>query len=151
MKRKDARKTIRRGFSFLELQVSLILVGIVLGAIVPLVLMQSKQLKLLEYRWDENWSEEEAELDYWIDPHLLVDVDGHEGPEGPVYYLVPPIEMAGDLGVPALLKAKKKTDGPPVPPGSGLDPSDILKNTVESAVLIDGDTASIQVTPIPET
>jgi hypothetical protein len=53
----DAMKRVltsaaRSGFSFLELQVALLLLGIALAGMVPLVTMQSKQLKQLEGRFD---------------------------------------------------------------------------------------------------
>ena len=41
---------LRRGFSFLELQVAFVLLGIALAGLVPLVVMQSKQLLAIESR-----------------------------------------------------------------------------------------------------
>lgn len=41
-----------RGFSFLELQVAFVLLGIALAGLIPLVVMQSKHLKRLEARLD---------------------------------------------------------------------------------------------------
>ncbi len=40
------------GFSFLELQVAFVLLGIALAGLIPLVVMQSKHLKKLEARLD---------------------------------------------------------------------------------------------------
>jgi hypothetical protein len=51
MKRMRRRAT-RDGFSFLELEVSLVLLGIALAGLVPLGVMQSKQIKNLESRLD---------------------------------------------------------------------------------------------------
>jgi type II secretory pathway pseudopilin PulG len=42
----------RAGFSFLELQVAFVLLGIALAGLGPLVVMQSKQLRMLESRFD---------------------------------------------------------------------------------------------------
>jgi hypothetical protein len=48
MKSPSASNTDRAGFSFLELQVALILLGIAFAGLVPLVVMQERQLKRLE-------------------------------------------------------------------------------------------------------
>ncbi|NQT13399.1 MAG: type II secretion system protein [Planctomycetes bacterium] len=45
-----ANTAARKGFSFLELQVAFVLLGIALAGLVPLVVMQSKQLKRIEDR-----------------------------------------------------------------------------------------------------
>lgn len=45
-----SQTAVRTGFSFLELQVAFVLLGIALAGLVPLVVMQSKQLKRIEDR-----------------------------------------------------------------------------------------------------
>ena len=52
MKQKPPRNAARGAFSFLELQVALVLFGIALAGLVPLVVMQSKHLKRIEGRLD---------------------------------------------------------------------------------------------------
>lgn len=47
------RKTTRSGFSFLELQVALVLLGIALAGLGPLVHMQLKQLEKIEGRFSD--------------------------------------------------------------------------------------------------
>jgi len=110
MKQRFPQRTSRHGFSFLELQVSLILLGIALAGLVPLVVMQSRQLKALEYRWDPDWTDE-ANCDYWIDPYRAA-------PEGPVYDLATANVQnctqanpwARKLGVPARLVPRATSD-----------------------------------------
>lgn len=48
-----SKPTRRRGFSFLELQVAFLLLGIALAGLGPLVVMQSKQLRALEERFND--------------------------------------------------------------------------------------------------
>jgi hypothetical protein len=52
MRNKPAKDPIRAGYSFLELQVAFVLLGIALAGLGPLVVMQSRQLKMLEARFD---------------------------------------------------------------------------------------------------
>jgi len=48
---KRAERPVRSGFSLLELEVALVLLGIALSGVMPLVVIQSKQLKRLEGRF----------------------------------------------------------------------------------------------------
>jgi hypothetical protein len=74
-------KPLRRAFSFVELQVALILLGIMLASLVPLVVVQSRQLRALQDHWGDHEGYD-AEQDFWIDPLRT-------GADGPVYYIVP--------------------------------------------------------------
>ena len=56
MKTKSSKNANRPGFSFLELEVALALLGIGLSGLLPLVVMQSKQLKRIESRFDDQTS-----------------------------------------------------------------------------------------------
>ncbi|MBN2216852.1 MAG: hypothetical protein JW719_05715 [Pirellulales bacterium] len=142
----------------MELQVSLLLLGIVLGAMVPLVVMQSKQLAFLEYRWDPD-SGWQASLDYWIDPY-------HVSHEGPVYDLVTANIVdcaqanpwARKLGAPARLVPRATTD-PAVSSSAGgwswlpeeaHNAVEIVPPTTERSVSITSDTASATVTVTPD-
>ncbi len=52
MHKNQRTRACRRGFSFLELQVAFVLFGIALAGLVPLVVMQSRQLKKIEDRFN---------------------------------------------------------------------------------------------------
>jgi type II secretory pathway pseudopilin PulG len=52
MQKQAAKTRRRRGFSFLELQVAFVLLGIALAGLGPLVVMQSRQLRMLETRFN---------------------------------------------------------------------------------------------------
>ncbi|HBO42679.1 MAG TPA: hypothetical protein DD670_01825 [Planctomycetaceae bacterium] len=108
MKTNRRNKLLRRAFSFIELQVALILLGIMMASLVPLVVVQSRQLRALQDHWehDEGY---DAEQDYWIDPLRV-------GADGPVYHIIPPTiqecELAyawvRKLGAPARLRPEVK-------------------------------------------
>jgi len=116
MKQTSSRNTIRDAFSFLELQVALVLLGIALAGLVPLVVMQSKQLKKLEARLDHTAT----------------------------YYLVPSTSTwARKLGAPAAIETEASGGGAP-PPGAeeayevailSLNKS-LTSETVEARVLL---------------
>jgi prepilin-type N-terminal cleavage/methylation domain-containing protein len=126
---RHSKQSTRRGFSFLELQVALILLGIALAGLIPLVVMQSKQLKLIEQRWDPDWSASQIEADYWIDPYFDYD-------DGPVYDVLPPQvsgcayvnSWARTLGVPARLVPRQSADFPTTQAAEEALPA--TKNTV---------------------
>lgn len=87
-KRKNA---VRAGFSFLELQVAFVLFGIALAGLVPLVVVQSRQLQKLESRCNDEAT----------------------------YYLVPSSSTwACKLGAPATIQTEDP--GPPAPPAVTL-------------------------------
>ena len=123
MRKLVTHNMIRSGFSALELQVALLLLGIALAGMVPLVVMQTKQVKSLENRWDPDWTEEQQASDYWIDPYLAYK-------DGPVYYLVPAEVSSCSLanpwarkfGAPARLIPKAASDDPPSMPVDGTMP-----------------------------
>ena len=151
MKTNTSPKTTRRGFSALEFQVALALLGVALVGMVPLVVMQMKQLKLMENRWDPDWTAEEAAADYWIDPYRSVD-------DGPVYYLVPP-EVSGcpqanpwarKLGAPAQIVAQAADDTPPTRSG-GTNGSEAIVSidASDTVVTITNEEASATVTVTP--
>lgn len=56
MKTKSSKNANRPGFSFLELEVALALLGIGLSGLLPLVVMQSKQLNRIESRFNDQTS-----------------------------------------------------------------------------------------------
>ncbi|NLE37358.1 MAG: hypothetical protein GX621_04970 [Pirellulaceae bacterium] len=118
MKRMPESKQPRGAFSFVELQVALILLGIMMASLVPLVIIQSKQLRALQDHWKYEESDQEQgdgeddkgydpERDYWIDPLRT-------GADGPVYHIVPPTVQDCEsatpwlrkLGAPARLRPK---------------------------------------------
>jgi hypothetical protein len=77
MRNRSVGNTVRRGYSFLELQVAFVLLGIALAGLTPLVVMQSRQLRMLEARFDPQTT----------------------------YYLVPSTDAwAGKLGAPATIE-----------------------------------------------
>lgn len=146
------KNAIRRGFSFLELQVALILLGIALMGLVPLVVMQSKQLKALEYRWNPDW-EDEADHDYWIDPYIA-------DPEfdGPVYDFVPAAvegcsqanAWARKLGAPAQLRPRGAGDTPASATASGNVVNNSVRITSISAMNSQTAKATVSVEVPPE-
>lgn len=150
----------RRAFSFVELQVALILLGIALIGLVPLVVIQSRQLKAIEDRWDADWTDE-AEHDYWIDPYRLSD-------GGPVYDLVP-AELPGcpsanrwvrKLGAPARVRPRETSQPPAaVPIGTSLvgpntvtisSVAAITKDNANAVVLVDIPESEPEPEPEPE-
>jgi len=91
MQKKSLKNAVRAGFSFLELQVAFVLFGIALAGLVPLVVMQSRQLKKLESRCNDQTT----------------------------YYLVPSSSAwARKLGAAASIRAEDP--GPPAPPAVTL-------------------------------
>ncbi|MBN1590906.1 MAG: type II secretion system protein [Pirellulales bacterium] len=64
----------RPGFSFLELQVALILLGIAFAALVPLVVMQQRQLKELERLHDHHTTGDVERTDYVPTTYYLTPV-----------------------------------------------------------------------------
>jgi hypothetical protein len=58
---RPAPSAVRHGFSFLELQVALLLLAIALAGLGPLVVMQSRQLRSLESRFDDQTT-------YYLEP-----------------------------------------------------------------------------------
>jgi hypothetical protein len=77
MQSRSSKNTLRAGYSFLELQVAFVLLGIALAGLGPLVVMQSRQLRMLEARFDHQQT----------------------------YYLVPSTNVwAGKLGAPAAIE-----------------------------------------------
>jgi hypothetical protein len=140
----------------LELQVSLILLGIALAGLVPLVVIQSKQLKALEHRWNPDWTASEAEADFWIDPYRAT-------PDGPVYDLVPADVQdcaeanpwARKLGASARLVPRAESDSPVSSVTGGWAPG-VAQNTVviSGGTVSTGTTnasAAVEVTPISPT
>jgi len=152
MRQRSTSSARRRGYSFLELQVAMILLGIALAGLVPLVVMQSKQLKALEYRWSPDWTTE-ADYDYWIDPYRAA-------MDGPVYDLVTADVQgcpeanpwARKLGAPARLRPRATTDAAVSSTSGGWVPG-IAQNTVSINASSVGSTsqsfsATVVVTPI---
>jgi len=87
MQKKSPKNALRAGFSFLELQIAFVLFGVALAGLVPLVVMQSKQLRQIESRFDDQTT----------------------------YYLVPSSSAwARKLAVPATIQTEDP--GPPAPP-----------------------------------
>jgi type II secretory pathway pseudopilin PulG len=87
MQTRPPKTTVRIGFSLLELQVAFVLFGIALAGLGPLVVMQSRQLQVLEGRFDDQTT----------------------------YYLAPSTDAwARKLGVAASIQTLDP--GPPAPP-----------------------------------
>ncbi|HLA83989.1 MAG TPA: type II secretion system protein [Thermoguttaceae bacterium] len=120
MRRKSSLRFLRRGFSFLELQVALILLGIAMTGLVPLVVMQSRQLKRLEARLDH----------------------------GTTYYLVPSTSVwARKLGAPAKILTEPETV---VTPASLGDEYKVEVLSLVKPWTTDTAKAVVQLTEIPE-
>ena len=116
------RKTTRSGFSFLELQVALVLFGIALAGLGPLVVMQLKQIEKIERRFSDRTT----------------------------HYLVPTTDpWARKLGAAASISIKKVDPGtlPPLnqtPPVNVVSIVSIAKSLTSKEV-----TAHVSVTAIP--
>ncbi len=114
------RKTTRSGFSFLELQVALVLFGIALAGVGPLVVMQLKQLEKIESRFSDRTT----------------------------YYLVPTTDQwARKLGAAASIKKFNPGTPPPAnqtPPANEVSVVSIAKSLTSEEV-----TAHVSVTVIP--
>jgi hypothetical protein len=111
MNGKRRRQPVRAGFSFLELQVAFVLLAIALAGLGPLVVMQSRQLRRLESRFNDQTT----------------------------YYLVPSTQAwAAKLGAPASIDTEDP--GPPAPPVTLVDNggpgySEIEEGTVDWTTL----------------
>jgi len=96
MRNQHLNHSLRTGFSLLELQVALILFGIAFAGLIPLVVMQSKQLKKIEGRFHHQTT----------------------------YYLVPTANpWAGKLGAAASVTTEAPASGAP-PPVMVIDDGD---------------------------
>ena len=85
MRNRSTRNTVRAGYSFLELQVAFVLFGVALAGLGPLVVMQSRQLRMLEARFDHQTT----------------------------YYLAPSTNAwAGKLGAPATIETEDPGTAP---------------------------------------
>jgi prepilin-type N-terminal cleavage/methylation domain-containing protein len=114
------RKTTRNGFSFLELQVALVLFGIALTGLGPLLVMQLKQLEKIEGRFSDRTT----------------------------YYLVPTSdEWARKLGAAASIK--KIYPGTPPPSNQTPPVNDVSIVSIAKSLTSEEVTAHVSVTVIP--
>lgn len=68
MKKRSPKNAKRAGFSLLELQVAFLVLGIALTGIVPLLVMQSKQLKQLQDRFKRTYKDDVSAEVYYLAP-----------------------------------------------------------------------------------
>ncbi len=77
MKIQSPKHTDRSGFSFLELQVAFLVLGIALAGLVPLVVMQSRQLKQLQNRFKGTYKDDVSAEVYYLAPSRDLATPGH--------------------------------------------------------------------------
>ena len=68
MNRGPLKSSVRAGLSFLELQVAFLILGIALGGVVPLLVMQSKQIKQLQDRFKGTYKDDASAEVYYLAP-----------------------------------------------------------------------------------